>query len=143
MTAPTCMTLRFFGYSVAMDLELLIIAATDRAGNGLFTVNNSVCLLIAEGWRQRTTGRKESENYQSVTHGSLFFLPSACWGCVLNSARTSCTQGFLLKAGAQILALYHLPSLGRSNRRPTCSSPGFTCKNTIIKPKLILPPFSS
>ena len=32
----------FFGYSVAMDLELLIIAATDRAGNGLFTVNNSV-----------------------------------------------------------------------------------------------------
>lgn len=53
------MTLRFFGYSVAMDLELLIIAATDRAGNGLFTVNNSMCSLIAGGWRHMTTIRKD------------------------------------------------------------------------------------
>lgn len=37
----------FWGYSVAMALQLLIIAATDGAGNGLFTVNDSTRLLIA------------------------------------------------------------------------------------------------
>lgn len=56
-----------------MDLELLILAATDRAGNGLFTVNSSMWLLIAEapGYQQKGEG-------QSMPHGSLLSLPSAC-----------------------------------------------------------------
>lgn len=71
-----------------MALELLIIAATDGAGNGLFTVNNSMCLLIAKGWRQQTTGRKESENYQSMTGRLAVFFCRVLVGYLCQIALT-------------------------------------------------------